>query len=301
MSFYPNDPTVNEITMCTVTAFNPDTGFDVHLDEYNIEGFMVLKELSSKKIKKSISSFLKIGTQLPLCVLEMSDDRAIMSKKDVNSENCQDCKDRYDLNLKLFSLARRLSYTLISAQNQNIDCSGEIIIDLKAEKLLEDEWTALFRDLLDPEQPLDEHIYNMLSNRNKESHTGLDKGRLIIIEHYHAKLFGIKPITIRADITIQVFDINGMNRVKDALLKICDKYRKPDASKDGDDIWTNDELYNNQSAVNVDILPSAIPKFHLHITSYFREQAEGVQKEIQSILEQEKFDVFRFEPIIEKV
>jgi translation initiation factor 2 alpha subunit (eIF-2alpha) len=295
MKFYEKEqPDIDEVTMCTVLSYNDGVGFDIHLDEYDMNGFLANKELSTKnRIRKSIASFLKVGTQLPLQIVTIEHDRAIVSKKTVNNDNIKECKQRFGLNQKIFALARRLAFTVISAQSK-ADGKEPCDPDLGTVAGVEKKWLEQFRPLLSTEEELEDHLYYVLSDRDKISGLNMKPEQIAIIEHHHAKLFGIKPITITSEFTIQVFDIEGMKKVQDVLLSILGTYRKPDADKDGTDSWTDEELYAREDVANVNIIPSAIPTFQLQVTAYQRQHAKTVNAEIKVMLERAHFDVLQF-------
>jgi len=93
-------PTIDEVAMCTVTEFNEDSGLRVTVDEYGLDGFLMLTELHNKKIRGPVSNFLKVGTQLPLSVVDpgTGDGSVFLSKKGVKDQQAKDCKTRYMLN-----------------------------------------------------------------------------------------------------------------------------------------------------------------------------------------------------------
>lgn len=264
MKFYSDPvPTVNEITMCTIVACNPETGFDVHLDEYNLNGFLILKELSTKNIRKSISSFLRVGTQLPLSVIEVDNLNIVMSKKDVKGNSEKLCRERFQLNEKLFSLAKRLSH----------------ITDH-----VEETWANVFRSVLDPDILLDDHPYTLLSSRSSSGDDLLPLEYMRLITENNSKLFGITPIIMRRDFTVQTLRVDGMEYVKSVLIRIRDHYMVEGRN------WTNIELHNDPNAVNVIILPLAIPVFQLQIIAYHQERCDAVFTEIATMLKAESFD-----------
>jgi translation initiation factor 2 alpha subunit (eIF-2alpha) len=276
MKFYQDQfPKVHEITMCTVISCDPATGFIVNLDEYDVEGFLVNKELSAKKIRKTISSFLKVGTQLPLSVIEANISSMTLSKKDVRGTSDKDCLARYQLNEKLFSLARRLSHLT--------DINEEI-------------WSDAFRAVQNVDNDPDEHPYSILGDRSADkSELGIAQNLLDLIELHHAKLFGINPLTMRKDFVIQTLRIDGMEHVKQALIRIRDSdswNKKTAEGKSG--LYTNEELHTDPNAVNVAILPLAIPTFQLQITAYKQDRCNVAFEQIKTTLEGEKFDYLEF-------
>ena len=111
---------------------------------------------------------------------------------------------------------------------------------------------------------------------------------LDLIDCHHARLFGISPLVYRCDVTIQSFSIDGMQYVKDILLGILAKYNRQAGP------WNKDELYEITDAVNVTILPVAIPRFQINVAAYRSETCSRVLAEIKVLLEEAKFDCMTF-------
>ena len=266
MSFYTKQyPALGDITICTVTSYDPNSGFTVHMDEYDDNGFMMSKELSTKYIRKSIASFLKIGTQLPLEVVDINDTYVSLSKKRVSSQDKKVATHRYELNRKLFGLCRRLdSFTDITTER----------------------WAALFRSLTDDwDGENDEHPYTLISNREPLE---FDEKMSTVIENNHAKLFGIKPITRRSDITVHSFGIHGMDTVKNELIKIRDLYIPP--AETSQQVWSDQQLYESYEFANVQILPLAMPKFQVSVTAYQRARCDQILNDVKVALMDVGFD-----------
>ncbi len=263
MRFYQEEPVINEVTMCTVTGFNDD-GFTVHLDEYDMDGLLPLHELSSKKIRKNVACFLKIGEQLPLEIFEIDDVHPFMSKKNLKPGEIEHCKIRFSLNKQLFGLSRRLA----------------AISDISSE-----QWIERFSSVLNPNLTESDHPLTLIRNRRTDD-LDIDPTHLAIIAQHHAKLFGIMPITVEYKFTIQCFSIDGMDYVRNSLITIRDRYNRQS------DRWSNDELYHNDQAVNVEILPTAIPTFTLKITAYRQERCDAVKALIKADLKNNQYDYF---------
>ena len=231
MKFYNEQPSLAEVTMCTVLECNPDTGFVVKLDEYDREGFLMLRELSSKKIKTSIASFLKVGTRLPLQIIDIDDTQICLSKKDVKPNEKKRSSSRFGLNQKLFNLAKRLS--IITNTNQDI-------------------WEQQFRDCMDVDIEDDEHPFVLIQDRRINELEDFDQELQCLIEQQHARLFGITPVSENSNFTIHSFGVDGMKQIQDLLIGIRDQYGEE---------CTKDQLYENHDLANVKILPLAIPSY----------------------------------------
>lgn len=285
MLFYPSKhPEVHEVTMCTVVSFDDSTGFYVQLDEYdNQKALLPLKELSNKKIRKSITSFLKIGTQLPLCVIEVDDDGIVVSKKGLRASAISSCKERYSLNVKLFALGRRIAFAVLNAA---VDGKvEEEDIDVKEIGRLEGDWVGCLQAVNSPAVELPDHPFTMISDRSRLSTVPIPADKISVLEDHFVTLFGIHPITETHNVTIQTFSIEGMDEVKRVLTGITKQYDK---------VHTDEELYSDPHAANVTILPTAIPVFQVNVTAYQREQVERTYQQVQDTLKAAGFNLLRF-------
>lgn len=264
MRHYTNSlPDIGEIVMCTVTQYNDDSGYTATLDEYDIDGLMAIHELSNKKIKKNISSFLKIGDQYPLEVIDLdSTGRAYLSKKNIKADESQLCKVNYGLNVRLFGLARRL----------------ESMTDVSA-----DTWTTLFREMSAPGIESECHPMTLICDRTITD-SQLPLRYIDLIDAHHAKLFGVRPVTSDLKFTIQNFGIDGALSVSSSLVRIRDRFRT------GDRPWTNEELYLDHQRANVDILPIAIPSFTARVKAYQQSRCDCIVADIRSSLSSEGYD-----------
>ena len=292
---------MDEVTMCTVISYNEQTGFNVMLDEYDLEGLVALVDLNSKKIRGPVSSFLKTGEQMPLLVIDPGVDGIVyLSKKDVKPQKAKICSDRYALSCKLFNVAKRLPEHL--------------------------EFTETFRYLNsrpDPDDDLDldpniveDHPWVLLQNREWERLLMTDE-QIQAIEDVHSKLFGIKPRSIRFKFTLYSFACEGNAVVRDHLLHILETWSRPATappstasatasaaspsaaspsaasttpSTNVPTEWSDEELYQDTSRCNVSIQPIAIPTFQAKITAYNLERCHETLDRLKTQLQQTGLD-----------
>lgn len=262
MKFYETSrPTTDEVTMCTVIEYNDQAGFRVRLDEYDLEGFLMLVELHNKKIRGPISSFLKINTQLPLVVIDSGsvDGQVYLSKKAVKSLHSKACKERFILNNRLFNLALRLQ-----TQNPGLGL------------------VHTFQEINSPHLEEDEHPWTLLQNREWDQLKALSETQIQVIKLQHAKLFGIKPQSIRTKFSAYSFAIRGNELVRDRLIEIRDMWNRP-GSGSGQG-WSNNELYEDTSRCNLEIQPIGIPTFQIKVTAYHRDRCYEVINEVRAKL-----------------
>jgi translation initiation factor 2 alpha subunit (eIF-2alpha) len=285
MKFHNNSrPEMDEVTMCTVISYNEQTGFNVMLDEYDLEGLVALVDLNSKKIRGPVSSFLKTGEQMPLLVIDPGVDGIVyLSKKDVKPQKAKICSDRYALSCKLFNVAKRLPEHL--------------------------EFTETFRYLNsrpDPDDDLDldpniveDHPWVLLQNREWERLSMTDE-QIQAIEDMHSKIFGIKPRSIRFKFTLYSFACEGNAVVRDHLLHILETWSRPIAASDNTTNatnatnapteWSDEELYQDTSRCNLSIQPIAIPTFQAKITAYNLERCHEALETLKTQLQQTGLD-----------
>lgn len=265
MKFYNEDPSLAEVTICTVLECNPETGFIVNLDEYNKEGFLMLRELSSKKIRTTVASFLKVGTQLPLQIIDIDETQICLSKKDVKPNEKKRSLTRFGLNQKLFNLAKRLS--IITKTNQ-------------------ERWEQQFRDFMDIDIEEEEHPFVLIQDRKLDQLEDFDQELRNYIDQKHAKLFGITPVTQNSNFTVHSFGVNGMQQIKDLLVGIRDEYGEE---------YNKEQLYEDHDRVNIKILPLAIPSFQLQITAYQCAKCDSVREQIKGQIQSSKLDYCSFD------
>ena len=272
MKFYKElRPEVDQVTMCTVTEYNEGIGFSIQLDEYNQEGFLMLVELHNKKIRVPFSSFLKVGTRLPLLVLDSGseDSQAYLSKKGVKQNQIKECKLRFQLNNRLSNLSKRLP--VVEGSN----------------------WLLTFIEINDPEcEDETQHPWTSIQTREWSHLKGLNCEQLKVLKDNHAKLFGIKPQSVRLVFSLYSFAIEGNASVRDSLISVRDKW-----SKDGKDSYTNDELYIDNQLCNIYIQPIAIPSFQLKVTAYNRQRCYDILEQIKKDLTLCDMDHIQFQDV----
>jgi translation initiation factor 2 alpha subunit (eIF-2alpha) len=245
--------------MCTVTDFDCNSGFTVHLDEYDLNGLLVLRELHNKKIRVPLASFLKVGTQLSLMVIDAGseDGPVYVSKKIVKSDQIKACKLHFQLNNRLFNLVKRLP---------------------------NDNWMETFQALNGPGLDKDDHPWTLLNDREWGRLEDLTEKEVTVLKEHHSKLFGIKPQSVRAKFTVYSFAIEGNNLVRDLLISVQHKWHRPTTDEDTR-TWTQEELYVEGDRCNVSIQPIAIPTFQLKVTAYDRQRCYDVISTIKGTLE----------------
>ncbi|KAM0676457.1 Eukaryotic translation initiation factor 2 subunit 1 [Gurleya vavrai] len=131
-SFYPSQyPSTNEIVMCKITKIT-DLGVYVELLEYNnIEGLIVVSELSKKKIK-SIASLVKIGRSEAAMVLRVDTVKGYidLSRKKVSVDDSKECGKKY--------MQNKMAHGVMIMESNKRKVSINDLYDLYFEKVKED-------------------------------------------------------------------------------------------------------------------------------------------------------------------
>lgn len=115
-------PSVNDITMVTPTRIT-DSGVYVKLLEYNnIEGLIILKEISKSRIR-SMNKVVPIGKKFPACV-QLVDDKTnniTLSKKTVSKSELDICQCNYKILKQIHALVNLFIRKLKTDHNIIID------------------------------------------------------------------------------------------------------------------------------------------------------------------------------------
>lgn len=261
MWYHNKIPIVNDVVMCTISHYDGN-GYVVTLDEYaEIEGFVQLRELSNKRIRKNIASFLKKDNKHPMVVTSI-DGYVSLSLKDLSDEEKNTCICNYDLTTKLYSMCTRLSHfdSTISS----------------------DEWRNLFKKLLS--EAFQIHPYEIIRDRILICDMELPERYLLVLGDNHVKLFGIKPVTVTLKVMIQCLRLDGNNYVKDILMKINSDH----------EFFSDKELHENQERCNVSIKLTGLPNLTVTVSAYQKNICNMEILRINDILDGAKFDIIRY-------
>ncbi|GJP32212.1 hypothetical protein CLOM_g16808 [Closterium sp. NIES-68] len=211
-------PEVEEVVMVQVKNI-ADMGAYVSLLEYNnIEGMILLSELSRRRIR-SISSLIKVGRQEPVMVVRVDKQKGYidLSKRRVSEEEVAACEEKYNKSKMVHSIMRHV------AETSGVD----------VEELYTNVAWPLYRKyghafeafklvVTDPEA--------VLGGLTKEiTETGEDGKEVkrevpAMPEDVRANLIANirrrmtpQPLKIRADIELKCFHYDGVLHIKDAM------------------------------------------------------------------------------------
>jgi len=198
-------PEIDEVVMVNVRSI-ADMGAYVHLLEYNnIEGMILLSELSRRRIR-SINKLIRVGRTEPVVVIRVDKDKGYidLSKRRVSKEDIERCTEKYSKAKAVNSIVRHVAQ----------------ILGYKTDEELEE----LYRKTawhFEKKTKLQGSAYDYFKQSVTEptllTELGLDEEtQRIFVENIHRKLTQ-NNVKIRADFECSCFTYEGIDAVKDAL------------------------------------------------------------------------------------
>ena len=106
-------PDVDMAVMIQVKSIGEMCAYVSLLEYNNIEGMILLSELSRRRIR-SINSLIKVGRIEPVMVLHVDEEKGYvnLSKRRVSEEDIQICEDRYNKSKLVHSIMRHVAETM---------------------------------------------------------------------------------------------------------------------------------------------------------------------------------------------
>lgn len=197
---YPDTyPKVDDVVMVKVNKID-DIGVHVSLLEYNnIEGLIILDEVSRKRIK-SIHKLIRVGRNEVAVVLRVGKESGYidLSKKRASQDDIKKCEEKYNKSKSVDSIMKHLS--------QTYNLTLEYVYSNIAWPLYEKYGHAYdaFRLWM--------HNQHLVFDDLQIEDTVKD-GLMTIIKHRMA----LKPIKIRSDIEVTCYSYEGVDAIKQAL------------------------------------------------------------------------------------
>jgi translation initiation factor 2 alpha subunit (eIF-2alpha) len=270
MYFYETEVNIGNHVIFVINE-NCKNGYIGVLPEYdNQEAMLPFTELKNKKFKKNPASYLKQATDYCCIVEDIGKGYVYLSYKGVEKSDAKIYLRNYQYSKKLYSLCKKLAH------------HGDFT---------EEDWVRQVRHLLtnDLEKSEDKlHTYQILSDRSLDNILQLPAGYYDIIQRNHGKLFGIKPIILEKNLVVISFHFSGNEIIKNVMKQFNDNMKTS---------YTDEELYQNRDLYNIKILPLALPKWQIVVTSYLKEKCQEVISHIaQTIQNSDHIDIF-FEQI----
>ncbi|CAK9205797.1 unnamed protein product [Sphagnum troendelagicum] len=211
-------PEVDDVVMVSVKNI-AEMGAYVALLEYNnIEGMILLSELSRRRIR-SISSLIKVGRQEPVMVLRVDKEKGYidLSKRRVSEEDIAVCEERYNKSKLVHSIMRHVAETM-EADLEDLYTHVGWPLYRKYGHAFE----AFKLIVTDPDSVLG----GLTKEVKEEGPDGQETIKVVPAmtdEVKDALIKNIKrrmtpqPLKIRADIELKCFQYDGVLHIKDAM------------------------------------------------------------------------------------
>ncbi|XP_033106443.1 eukaryotic translation initiation factor 2 subunit 1-like [Anneissia japonica] len=207
--FYENHfPEVEDVVMVTVTSI-AEMGAYVNLLEYNnIEGMILLSELSRRRIR-SINKLIRVGKNECVVVIRVDKDKGYidLSKRRVSQEEIAKCEEK-------FAKAK--------AVNQILRHVGEIMkyeSDSQLEALYTKTAWYFDKKLNRPGYGAHEVFKNSVSDPSVLDECNLDEETFSCLMTQIKRRLTPQAVKIRADVEVSCYGYEGIDAIKGALLK----------------------------------------------------------------------------------
>lgn len=198
-------PEIDDVVVVNVRSI-ADMGAYVHLLEYNnIEGMILLSELSRRRIR-SINKLIRVGRTEPVVVIRVDKDKGYidLSKRRVSKEDIEKCTEKYSKAKAVNSIVRHVAE----------------ILGFKSNEELEDLYrkTAWYYETRAKKQGTAyDYFKQSVADPSLLDALELDENaKAVLVENIHRKLTQ-QAVKIRADFECSCFTYEGIDAVKDAL------------------------------------------------------------------------------------
>ncbi|XP_024390263.1 eukaryotic translation initiation factor 2 subunit alpha homolog [Physcomitrium patens] len=212
-------PEVDDVVMVSVKNI-AEMGAYVSLLEYNnIEGMILLSELSRRRIR-SISSLIKVGRQEPVMVVRVDKEKGYidLSKRRVSEEDIARCEERYNKSKLVHSIMRHVADTL-EADLEDIYTH----VGWPLYKKYGHAFEAFKLIVNDPDS-----VLNGLTKEVKEMEGDKEVTKIVpamtepvqdaLIKNIKRRMTP-QPLKIRADIELKCFQFDGVLHIQSAMRK----------------------------------------------------------------------------------
>lgn len=202
--FYENVfPEPEEVVVVNVTEIG-EMGAYVTLLEYdNIEGMILLSELSRRRIR-SINKLVRVNRTEVVMVIRVDKEKGYidLSKRRVDPEDVAKCEERYNKAKGVHSVMRHM------ADNKNVALE-EVYkqVGWPLYKQYGHAYDALKMTLTDTEE-------DIFANANID----VDAPTKEMIVNYVKRRLAPQPVKVRADIEVTCFTYEGIDAIREALL-----------------------------------------------------------------------------------
>ncbi|CAH1099560.1 unnamed protein product [Psylliodes chrysocephalus] len=199
-------PEVEDVVMVNVRAI-AEMGAYVHLLEYNnIEGMILLSELSRRRIR-SINKLIRVGKTEPVVVIRVDKEKGYidLSKRRVSAEDVEKCTERFAKAKAVNSILRHVAELLKYESDEQLEELYQKTAWYFEEKYKKNKASAydFFKQaVLDP---------TILAECDLD-----EKTKEVLLSNIKRKLTS-QAVKIRADIECACYGYEGIDAVKTAL------------------------------------------------------------------------------------
>jgi len=204
--YYENKyPEIDDVVMVNVRSI-ADMGAYVHLLEYNnIEGMILLSELSRRRIR-SVNKLVRVGRTEPVVVIRVDKDKGYidLSKRRVTPEDVERCTEVFSKAKAVNSILRHVASNLDFKTNDELEeLYRKTAWHFEAKTKKKGSSYDWFKQAVQDPTLFDE--------------CGLDeKTKAELLRNIQQKLTQ-QAVKIRADVDVSCYSYEGIDAVKDAL------------------------------------------------------------------------------------
>lgn len=199
-------PEVDSVVMVNVRSI-AEMGAYVHLLEYkNIEGMILLSELSRRRIR-SINKLIRVGKTEPVVVIRVDKEKGYidLSKRRVSAEDLEKCTERYSKAKAVNSILRHVAELLKYESDEQLEELYEKTAWYFEEKYKKNKASAY------------DYFKQAVSDPSILAECDLDdKTKEVLLSNIKRKLTS-QAVKIRADIECACYGYEGIDAVKTAL------------------------------------------------------------------------------------
>lgn len=198
-------PEVEDVVMVNVRSI-AEMGAYVHLLEYNnIEGMILLSELSRRRIR-SINKLIRVGKTEPVVVIRVDKEKGYidLSKRRVSAEDVEKCTERFAKAKAVNSILRHVAELLSYESDDQLE-----------ELYQKTAW--LFEEKLKKKASAYDFFKQAVLDPSILAECGLDDTtKEVLLNNIKRKLTS-QAVKIRADIEVACYGYEGIDAVKTAL------------------------------------------------------------------------------------
>jgi translation initiation factor 2 subunit 1 len=199
-------PEVNQMVYVRVKNISDINAYVELLEYNNIEGMILLSQLTRKNRIRSISNYISVGKTDVMVVTSVDDNGVIdLSKRRITKEEIQECKEKYNKNNTVQGILKRVA----------------IVNDVPLESL----YQGFAWDLAEQYGSIYDAFQNIVEGEDVLGKYELDDKIQADLLQGISKSFTKKEVKIQADISLTCFTIEGVNSIKEALVSGSNEHK----------------------------------------------------------------------------